>query len=152
MYCYDPKKTYSGTLYQGITPPLKDRLYEDLANPTEYLVLAFGPPDAAFRAGYIQNPADAKRARNVIGAAAEERAIEVGAEAIMRRLEDVARLPLGPQERAAYAQKLSAARSEVEADRLARRAVRHAQIDRDERFQWDKNHNSRGGYTRVSSR
>jgi hypothetical protein len=150
-YCYDPKKTYSGTIYQGITPPLKDKLYEDLANAVEYLTLAFGPPDAAFRAGYIQNPADAKRAQKVISTAAEQRVADDAAVAIMRRLEDVAGLPLTPHERASYARAVSTARSEVEADRLARRAVRLAQVDRNERYRWGRDVESgRGGYGRLA--
>jgi hypothetical protein len=117
-YCYDPKKTYSGTIYQGITPPLKDKLYEDLANGVEYFTLAFGPPDAAFRAGYIQNPTDAKRAQKVIGTAAEQRVVDDAAAAIMRRLEDVARLPLAPHERARYASELASARTEMQPARM----------------------------------
>jgi hypothetical protein len=63
----------------------------------------------------------------------------------MRRLADVARRPLAPNERASDAQALSAARSEVEADRLARRAVRRAQIDRDP-FRCGMERQGRGGY------
>jgi hypothetical protein len=145
-YCYDPKKTYQGTIYQGITPPMKDKLYEDLANALEYLVLAFGPADAAFRAGHILNAVDARRAQRELGSAVEDRTLDPTHAAIVDRLEDLSRLPLKPEERAHYARQLTEARTEAIADRLARRALRRAQADREE--QPAAASFGRGGYLR----
>jgi hypothetical protein len=48
----------------------------DLGNATEYLVLAFSPPDAAVLAGHIHSPADARRAKRELASAVEARVVE----------------------------------------------------------------------------
>jgi hypothetical protein len=150
-YCYDPKKTYHGTQYQGITPPLKDKLYEDLANAVEYLVYAFAPPDAAFRAGFIQNPADARRAKRTMQEHAGTGSVVEDQREILERLDAVSRLPLRPEERARIAGQLTQARSGVEAARISRRALALAQRDSDPADRMGSGL-SRGGYVRIGRR
>lgn len=152
-YCYDPRKTYSGSQYQGITPPLKDKLYEDICNAVEYLTLAFAPPDAAYQAGHVLNPVDARRAGQTIRAAQREN-VDAEHAAILQRLEDVARLPLSPQERARFAGAVAASRTAVDAERIARNALRLAQQDRTESYRGPGEYRDlgRGGYDRFDRR
>src|SRR6185503_15451955 len=50
-YCYDPKKTYAGTNYSHLVPPLKDQYFEHPANCVEYGIVAYAPRDPADAAG-----------------------------------------------------------------------------------------------------
>ena len=124
-YCYDNKRTYAGTNYPHLTPPLKDGWFEHPANALEYGILAYAPRDPAEDAGFMNSPASERRARQILQTLNRpQTALEV------QRLQ----------------RDLMAARAERDRARQDRAALRIAQRD-DDGFKWQPRATlGRGGY------
>lgn len=126
-YCYDPKKTYAGTNYPHLVPPLKDQYFEHPANCIEYGVVAFAPPDPANAAGVVRNPESKKRAERVL----RERGFAVSNASL-----------------ATMQSAIVQARYERDQERAIRRALRFSQRDDRDRDVWKDQtaRIGRGGY------
>jgi hypothetical protein len=132
-YTYDPKRDYHGTQYPHLRPPFKDGFYEHPADTLCYLVTAFAPAEPLARAGIVRSEAAMKRAKRLL----EDRGIPCDNLAAVRRM----------------AADIVQAQNAREQERLARRALRESQIDRDEPYQWhDAASLGRGGYQRMRGR
>jgi hypothetical protein len=155
-YAYDPKARYTGHLYRGIRKPRKDGYYEHPANCIEYLMTAFAPVDAAEQAGVLRNPDAVKRARRELtsqtGVIRERLTHERQRTGDDRPVTeaDVEREIVAILARKDPDVRLQQIRAENERQKAEWKAVRAAQRDPDETFQWHREPAlGRGGYHRT---